>query len=70
VLIFAYKLRPSHAPAAAVEEAIRTKQFIRNKALRLWMDGRGVSANDQQLLCARLAHEDAFAARTHQPGWQ
>src|SRR6516164_2930376 len=28
-----------------------------------WMDGRGVSANDLQLLCARLAHEYSFAAQ-------
>ena len=40
-----------------MDEAIRTTQFIRNKAVRLWMDGRGVSANDLQTLCARLAQE-------------
>jgi putative transposase len=56
-----YKLRLSRAQAA-IDEAIRTTQFIRNKALRLWMDGRGVSANDLQILCARLAHEYPFAA--------
>ncbi len=48
---------------AAIDEAIRTTQFIRNKAVRLWMDGHGVSANDLQVLCARLAHEFDFAAR-------
>src|SRR5215831_7782918 len=55
--------RLSRAQAAVIDEAIRTTQFIRNKAVRLWMDGRGVSANDLQLLCARLAHEYPFAAR-------
>jgi putative transposase len=60
---YEYKLRLSRAQQAAIEEAIRTTQFIRNQAVRLWMDGRGVSANDLQLLCARLAHEFAFAAR-------
>jgi putative transposase len=63
MLLYEYKLRLSHAQAAAIEEAIRTTQFIRNKALRRWMDGRGVSATDLQLLCARLAHEYPFAAR-------
>ena len=57
MLLYEYKLRLSRAQAAAIDEAIRTTQFIRNKAVRLWMDGRGVSANDLQLLCARLAQE-------------
>jgi putative transposase len=63
MLLYEYKLRLTRAQAAAIDEAIRTTQFIRNKAVRLWMDGRGVSANDLQLLCARLASEYAFAAR-------
>ena len=63
MLLYEYKLRLSCAQAAAIDEAIRTTQFIRNKAVRLWMDGWGVSANDLQLLCARLAHDYPFAAR-------
>ena len=43
MLLYEYKLRLSRAQAAAIDEAIRTTQFIRNKALRLWMDGRGVT---------------------------
>ena len=63
MLLYEYKLRLSIAQQAAIDEAIRTTQFIRNKAVRLWMDGRGVTANDLQLLCARLAQEYPFAAR-------
>jgi putative transposase len=48
--------------AVALDEAIRTTQFIRNKAVRLWMDGRGVTASDLQALCARLAQDYPFAA--------
>ena len=62
MLLDEYKLRLSPAQAAAIDEAIRTTQFIRNKAVRLWMDGRGVSATDLQILCARLAQEYPFAA--------
>ena len=62
MLLYEYKLRLARAQAAAIDEAIRTTQFIRNKALRRWMDGRGVSAHDLQVLCARLAHEYSFAA--------
>ena len=57
LLVYEYKLRLARAQARVIHEAIRTTQFIRNKALRLWMDGRGVSANELQLLCARLAQE-------------
>jgi putative transposase len=63
MLLYEYKLRLTRAQARAVDEAIRTTQFIRNKALRLWMDGQGVTANDLQVLCSRLAHEYSFAAR-------
>src|SRR6516225_7960075 len=62
MLLYEYQLRLSRAQAMAIDEAIRTTQFIRNKALRLWMDGRGVTANDLQLLCSRLAHDYPFAS--------
>jgi putative transposase len=39
MLLYEYKLRRTRAQAQAIDEAIRTTQFIRNKALRLWMDG-------------------------------
>ncbi len=48
---------------AAIEEAIRVVQFIRNKCLRLWIDERGVCKNDLQCYCALLAKEYSFAAR-------
>jgi len=63
VLSYEYKLRLSRAQQAALDEAIRTTQFIRNTCLRLWMDGKSVTANDLQVLCPRLAHEYPFAAR-------
>jgi putative transposase len=63
VLILEYKLRTTQAQAAAIEEAIRTVQFIRNKCLRLWMDGRGRGDNDLQVSCSQLAKESPFVAR-------
>ncbi len=47
---------------AAIDEAIRVVQFIRNKCLRLWMDERGISKNDLQCYCAVLAKEYPFGA--------
>jgi putative transposase len=63
VLILDYKLRVNSTQQSAIDEAIRTVQFIRNKCLRLWMDGRGIGDNALQVYCAQLAREFPFAAR-------
>jgi len=63
MLTLEYKLRLSPVQETAIDEAIRTTQFIRTPCVRLWMDGRDVSAKDPQRLCARLAQELAVAAR-------
>src|ERR1051326_8978194 len=62
MLILEYKLRTNQAQQQAIDEAIRTVQFIRNKCLRLWMDGRGIGDNDLQVSCAQLANVFPFAA--------
>src|SRR5689334_18479797 len=63
MLVYEYKLDGSKRQFAAIEEAIRTAQFIRNKCLRLWMDGDRVSKNDLQTYCAVLSKEYPFASR-------
>jgi putative transposase len=63
MLFYEYKLDGNQQQYAAIDEAIRIVQFIRNKCLRKWMDGRGVSKNDLQCYCAVLAQEYSFAAR-------
>jgi putative transposase len=63
MLILEYKLRTNQAQQNAIDEAIRIVQFIRNKAVRLWMDGRGVGQYDMQALCAQVARDFPFAAR-------
>lgn len=47
----------------ALDEAIRTAQFIRNKAVRYWMDNSGVGRNDLYALCKVLAQEFSFAKK-------
>lgn len=47
---------------SAIDEAVRTVQFIRNQAIRYWMDNQGTGQNDLQKLCAQLAKEFPFAA--------
>src|SRR3989440_6864668 len=63
MLIFEYKLDGSKAQYAAIDEAGRIVQFIRNKCLRLWMDEGGISKNDLQCYCAVLAKDYSFATR-------
>jgi len=47
----------------AFDDAIRAAQFIRNKAVRYWMDNRGVGKVDLYKLCKDLAKEFAFALK-------
>jgi putative transposase len=48
---------------SAIDEAIRTAQFIRNKAVRYWMDNKGVSKADLYSICKDLAREFDFAKK-------
>ncbi len=61
MLVYEYKLDGNQKQFAAIEEAIRVVQFIRNKCLRLWMDGDRVNKNDLQTYCAVLAQKFPFA---------
>ncbi len=63
MLILDYKLRVNQPQSHAIDEAIRTVQFIRNKCLRKWMEGRGIGDNDLQVSCSELAKQYPFAAR-------
>ncbi len=63
MLIYEYKLDGSKHTYAAIDEAIRITQFIRNKCLDLWMDTRGINKNDLQCYCAVLAKDYPFATR-------
>jgi putative transposase len=48
---------------SALDEAIRTAQFIRNKAVRFWMDNQGTNKADLYSLCKDLAKEFPFAKK-------
>jgi putative transposase len=63
MIVLEYKLRGTKQQYQAIDEAVKVCQFIRNKCLRKWMDGRGVSKYDLQCSCAVLAQEYSFAAR-------
>jgi putative transposase len=48
---------------SALDEAIRTAQFIRNKAVRFWMDNEKVGKASLYTLCKDLAKEFPFARK-------
>jgi putative transposase len=45
---------------AAIDEAIRTAQFVRNKCVRFWIDNRGVGQKDLYRHSTALREEFAF----------
>jgi putative transposase len=61
MLILEYKVEAKPQQFAAIDEAIRTGQFVQNKALRLWMDVKDTSKYDLSELCKELAKEFPFA---------
>lgn len=61
MLIYEFKLRGKPEQFAAIDEAIRTVQFIRNKAVRYWMEHKGTGKYDLSKLGAILAAEFPFA---------
>jgi len=61
--VLEFKLAGAASQYAALDEAIRTTQFIRNKCVRKWMDERGVKPYDLNRYCAILAKEYAFAGK-------
>ncbi|MDV2994679.1 MAG: IS200/IS605 family transposase ISTosp1 [Chroococcidiopsis sp. SAG 2025] len=46
MFIYEFKVYPKASQIVAIEEAIRTAQFVRNKVLRYWMDNRGVGKTE------------------------
>lgn len=61
MLVLEAKLKGKQSQYHLIDEAIRTALFIRNKALRHWMDNRDIGKNELQKLCAVLAKEFDFA---------
>jgi putative transposase len=62
MLVFEFRAYGELNQFAAVDDAIRTAQFIRNSCIRLWMDNKGTLKNDLQKYCAVLAEKFPFAS--------
>ena len=61
MFIVEYKFKGSQNQYCAIDEAIRTGQFVPNKALRLWIDILHTDKYDLKKYCAVLAKECDFA---------
>ena len=60
MLVFEFKAYGKKQQFDAVDEAIKTVQFIRNKALRFWMENQKVNKYDLNKYSAVLAKEFPF----------
>jgi putative transposase len=60
MIVLEFKAYGKPQQLSAIDEALRTVQFIRNKALRFWMDTPNASKYDLNKYCAVLAKEFSF----------
>ena len=60
MFVLEYKLRGKESQFRAIDEAIRTVQFVRNKCLRYWEDSQGVGQKDIYKHTTTLRKEFSF----------
>jgi putative transposase len=63
MLVLEFKLKGKPAQYQIIDDMIRTAQFIRNKAIRYWMDNQNVKLSDLYKQCAVLAKEFEWAGK-------
>jgi len=63
MIVLEFKLKGKLQQYRVIDEMIRTAQFIRNKALRYWMDNQSVKLSDLYKQCAALAKEFEWAGK-------
>lgn len=62
MFVLEYKIKAKQYQLTAIDEAIRTGQFVRNKALRYWLGNKGVNKYDLNKYCRVIAKEYSFAS--------
>jgi putative transposase len=63
MIVLEFKLKGKPQQYRVIDEMIRTAQFVRNKALRYWMDHQGVKLSDLYKQCAMMAKEFEWAGK-------
>lgn len=60
MFVLEFKVKPKPTQQQAIDEAIRTSQFVRNKVIRYWMDNPGVGKAELFRYNTRLRKEFKF----------
>jgi putative transposase len=60
MIVLEFKAKGKTTQYTAIDEAIRTAQFVRNKSIRFWMDNRGVGQKELYRLSKSLRGEFPF----------
>jgi len=63
MIVLEFKLKGKPQQYRSLDEMIRTAQFVRNKALRDWIDNQGVKLSDLYKQCAIMAKEFEWAGK-------
>jgi putative transposase len=63
MIVLEFKLKGKPQQYRVIDEMIRTAQFVRNKALRHWIDNSGVKLSDLYKQCAIMAKEFEWAGK-------
>jgi hypothetical protein len=58
MIVLEFKLKGKPQQYRVIDEMIRTAQFVRNKALRYWIDNQGVKLVELYKQCAIMAKLD------------
>lgn len=61
MFVLEFKVKAKTQQYQAIDDAIRTAQFIRHKCVRLWMDTKGTGKNDLYRYSQELAQDFKFA---------
>ena len=63
MIVLEFALKGKAQQYRVIDEMIRTAQFVRNKALRYWIDNQGVKLADLYKQCAIMAKEFEWAGK-------
>ncbi len=60
MIVYEFKVKGKSVQYQAIDEAIQTAQFVRNKCLRYWMDNKGISRSELYRYNTQLRAEFPF----------
>ena len=63
MIVLEFKLKGKAQQYRVIDDTIRTAQFVRNKALRYWIDNQGAKLSDLYKQCALMAKEFEWAGK-------